>query len=330
MRHSRTRLGALLTLVCLAAPAAAQIPDAPTLLGALGFSHDQIQQVMSGQIVNGAIQPASDRELVASMAFKLPAPPSQVVADMKAGLGAKLDPNLQAGGTFTGAGSAADLAKLTLDAKRAKAYTGAAPGEDLNLSPQEISTFKALAGGDVPSVTAAVQVALLARLSAYRQQGLAGIAPYARKDGGSRSCGDELRTMTEASKALKKYVPHAYQMLLDYPNSNAPGTEEVFRWSQIDAHGTPAITLARFAYIPDGGAFVVTQRMFYVSATFNCEQALAALLPVQGGTVLVYANRTSTDQVAGWGGSAKRSIGSELLESQLESQFQKAQSAVGK
>jgi len=40
--------------------------------------------------------------------------------------------------------------------------------------------------------------------------------------------------------------------------------------------------------------------------------------PVQAGTV-VYGNRTSTGQIMGFGGSAKRSIGSKLLESQLES-----------
>ena len=68
----------------------------------------------------------------------------------------------------------------------------------------------------------------------------------------------------------------------------------------------------------DGNAYVVVQRMYYVSAGFNAEQAIAALVPVQGGTVMVYGNRTSTDQVTGWGGSAKRSIGSKLLESQLE------------
>ena len=52
------------------------------------------------------------------------------------------------------------------------------------------------------------------------------------------------------------------------------------------------------------------------------------MLPVQGGSVVIYANRTSTDQVTGWGGSVKRSIGSELLESQLEALFQKARAAV--
>jgi hypothetical protein len=329
MTRSRTRVASLLAIGFLAAPASAQIPAAPTLLAAVGLTPDQIQQVMSGHIVRGAIQPASERELVTSMAFLVPTSPSQFVADLKAGLGHKVDPDTLASGVFKGAGSAADLAKLTLEPgaqKRAAAYTGATPGGDLNLSTQEIASFNKLAGSDVPTVTAAVRSALLARQTAYRQQGLAGIAPYARKDG-SRSPADELRTATQAAKALQRYAPGAYQMLLDYPNSKPAGTEEVFRWAQINAHGTPTLTLTHASFIPDGNAWVVVQRIYYVSAGFNCVQAIAALLPVQNGTVVTYANRTSTDQVTGFGGGTKRSIGSKLLASQLEALFKKAQAA---
>ena len=329
MTTSRTRLSALLLVLALAAPASAQIPDAPTLLAALGFSQSEIQQVTSGQIVTGEIKAASDRELVAAMAFSLPSPPSQIVAAMKSGQLAKTDPTMRAVGPFSSPPTAGDLAKLSLTADQVKAYQKAAPGSDLNLSAQEISTFDQLAGSNAAQVTSAVRTDLLGRLTAYQKQGLAGIAPYARESG-TRSCNDEIRTMTEASKALKQYVPKAYQMLLGYPGSKPPGTEESFRWSQLDAHGTPVIALTHAAYVPDGSAFVIVQRMFYVSASFNCEQAIAALLPVQNGTVVVYGNRTSTDQVEGWGGSAKRSIGSRLLEDQLQDQFQKAQSTLGK
>ena len=329
MTTSRTRLSALLLVLAFAAPASAQIPDAPTLLAALGFSQSEIQQVTSGQIVRGEIKAASDRELVAAMAFSLPSPPSQVVAALKTGQLAKTDPTMKAVGPFSSPPAAADLTKLTLTPDQVKAYQNAAPGDTLNLSTEEIATFAQLSGGSAAQVTAAVRTALLGRLTAYQKSGLAGIAPYARESG-TRSCKDEIRTMTEASKALKQYVPKAYQMLLDYPASKPTGTEETFRWSQLDAHGTPVIALTHAAYIPDGNSWVVAQRMFYVSASFNCEQALAAVLPVQSGSVVVYGNRTSTDQVEGWGGSAKRSIGSRLLEDQLETQFQSAQSAVGK
>jgi hypothetical protein len=64
-----------------------------------------------------------------------------------------------------------------------------------------------------------------------------------------------------------------------------------------------------------------------VSSGFHTEQAVSALLPVEAGTVVIYANRTSTEQVTGFGGSAKRSIGSKLLESQLEGIVQKERDA---
>jgi len=332
MMRSKTARGAMLAATLSALPAAAQLPDAKALLGDVGFSADQIQQVTRGEIVRGAIQAASDRELVVALAFQVGATPAKFIADLKAGLGIKVDPGTLSSGVFRGAGSAADLAALALDPdgqKRAKAYVNAQPGGDLNLSTQEYATFNALAPS-LEAVTPALRAALLARVQAYQKQGLAGIAPYALGDGKTRSAADELRTATQASKALQKFIPAAYQMLLDYPAAKPAGTEEVFRWAQIDAHGVPTLTLTHSAYVPDGDAFFVMQRMFYVSSGFNAEQAIAAVLPVQGGCVVVYGNRTSTDQVTGFGGSAKRSIGSRLLESQLEGIFEKARAAAAK
>ncbi len=332
MMRSKTLGCAVVVASLWALPAAAQLPDAKALLGDVGFGADQIQQVVSGGIVRGAIQAASDRELVVALAFQVDTTPAKLVADLKAGLGIKADPGTLSSGVFSGAGSAADLAGLALvpdGQKRANAYVNAQPGGDLNLSPQEYAIFNALAPS-VEAVTPAVRAALLARMQAYQKQGLAGIAPYALGDGKTRSPADELRTSTMASRALQKFIPAAYQMLLDYPAAKPAGTEEVFRWAQIDAHGVPTLTLTHSAYVPDGDAFFVLQRMFYVSSGFNAEQAIAAVLPVQGGSVVVYGNRTSTDQVTGFGGSAKRSIGSKLLQSQLEGIFERARAAATK
>jgi hypothetical protein len=317
------------SLALAAPPAAAQLPDAKTLLGEVGLTPDQVSQVMSGQIVRGAITAASDRELVAALAFKVDRSPAELVAEMKAGLGNQVDPETLAWSLIPGSGSAADFAKLTLEpgtAVRAQAYLNAQPGGDLQLSAAEIASFRALAktSPSNAAVEAAVRNALLVRVQAYQQKGLEGIAPYALPGGKQRSPADELRTATDASKALKKFVPQAVQMLNAYPDSKPPGTQETFRWTHFMAHGTPTVALVHHAFVPEGDAWVVVQRMFYVSGGFNAEQALAALVPTQGGTVVVYGNRTSTDQITGFGGGAKRSIGSKLLESQLEGLFQKA------
>ena len=146
-----------------------------------------------------------------------------------------------------------------------------------------------------------------------------------REGGKTRSPADELRSATTATKRLQALVPAAYQFLLDYPASKPAGTEEAYRWSHLTAHGVPTLALAHSLYVPDGDGWVVVQRQFYVSGGYNCEQAISAFLPMKTGTLVVYTNRTSTDQVLGFGGGAKREIGSKLLSSQLQDLYKKVQ-----
>jgi hypothetical protein len=300
------------------------------LLADLGFSPDEIAQVQAGKLVRQDVKPASERELTTGLAFQVPVTPAELVQNAKRDLLDRVDPGMIAFAVVPAPGSPADFAKLTLqpDAqKRAQAYVGAQPGGDLNLSAEEIAAFQALGSGAAPSaVESQVRSALLARMQSYRAEGLAGMAPYERADG-KRSPAEELRTATQASKKLQQYVPAAYQLLLSYPNGKPPGTEEIYRWSQFDAHGVPTIVLTHVLLVPDGDAWIVAQRQFYVSTGYNAEQALAAFLPSQGGSVVVYANRTSTDQITGFGAGTKRSLGSKVLASQLESMFEKARSA---
>jgi len=327
-RRSRARAGtlALLALSLGVAPAsAAPVPDADTLLSEAGLSADQIAQVHAGQIVRSDLDSASERELTSAMAFLVKATPQQLVADSKQDLLDQSMADTTGYGTVKLPGTAADFGKLTLKSEQAQAYLKASPSGDLNLSAEEIAAFRKLgSGAPASAVEQEVRTQLLARLQAYHTRGLAGIAPYARSSGGPRSAGEALRIATTASKLLKKYAPQAYQFLLSYPEGKPPGTEETFRWEQIDAHGEPTIVLTQVLLIPDGDAWVAVQRQYYVSTGYNAEQAVAALIPTKDGTVMAYANRTSTDQVTGFGGGAKRSIGSRLLSSQLEAMFEKA------
>jgi hypothetical protein len=316
-------------LAIAAGPAAAQLPDAATLLADLGLTPAEIADVQAGKIVRHSVPAASDRELTVGMAFQIPVAPAELVKDVRSGLVGRVDPTTLASGSI-GANASADLAKLTLApnaASRAAAYVSASPGGDLNLSGPEIAAFQALGAGAAPAAVAqAVRSALVARLQAYQSKGLAGIPPYARSSG-ERSAGEELRTASKATQPLAKYAPAAYAYLTAYPSGKPPGADESFRWSQFDAHGTPTIALTHGLFIPEGDAWLVVQRQFYVSTGYNCEQAVAAFLPVQGGTVVVYGNRTSTDQITGFGGSTKRSLGSKILASQLEDIFQHVRGA---
>ena len=323
---------ALLALAIAAAaglPAAAEIPAAAAFLADVGFDPKQVAQVEAGGRVAIPLEPSHERELVAGFAFLVHAPQAELVQDLRTGLLDRVDPNTIAFQMIPGAAASGDFAKLALQPgaqKRAQSYVGATPGGDLNLSREEIAAFVALgSGAPVSAVEQTLRSTLLVRLQAYQSKGLAGIAPYARSGAAQRSVSDDLRAATVATKRLHTMAPAAQALLLRYPASKPPGTEETFRWSHFAAHGVPTIALTHSLYVPDGDAWVVVQRQFYVSSGYNCEQAVAALLPMQEGTLVVYSNRTSTDQVTGFGGGAKRSIGSKLLASQLAALHQKLQ-----
>ena len=275
------------------------------------------------------MKPSTDRELVAGFAFVVPASPADLVKQARAGLLDKVDPNTIAFHMIEGAPGPESFAKLTLQPgaeKRAKGYVDARPGGDFNLSSAEVAAYNELGSGATPAeVEKQLRSQLLERLRSYQTNGLAGIAPYARGGGKERSAGDELRSASRAAKVLENSAPAAHRMLLNYPADKPTGTEEAFRWSHFEAHGVPTITLTHSVYVPDGDGWVVIQRQFYATTGYNCEQAIAALIPVKKGTLVVYANRTSTDQVTGFGGGAKRSIGSKMLASQLEGIFSKIQ-----
>jgi hypothetical protein len=255
--------------------------------------------------------------------------PKAFVEELRSGLMLSVDPNTLAHGTLSPNGSLEEFKSLALTPDgpaRAKRYTKSASVTDLNLSAEEGAAFRKLGdSASVAAVEAQLRAMLLARYQAYRAKGLAGIAPYVRIGGATRSVADDLRVSLESLEGLKKHAPNAYAAMLGYPSSQPPGSEDRFTWVQLMAHGAPTIVLTHGLIVPDGGAFLAMQRQFYVSEGFNGEQAVAAILPAQGGTIVVYSNHTSTDQVAGFGGGAKRSIGSKLMGSELEKIFAKVQ-----
>ena len=314
-----------LAALCIGAPPAAAQPPAAQLLAEAGFTPAQVARVEAGEMVAVPLAPSSPRELTVAFAFSVAAPPSAIVPRLRQGLVDAADPNTVAFALLSPQPALGDFAKLTLapdPAKQAAAYVAAKPGGALNLSSDEIARFAALgSGAAVGAVEQAVREALFARVQAYRARGLAGIAPYALAGGASRSPGDELRSASAAAKLLEKYLPSASRMLVAYPDARPPGTEETFRWTRLVANGDPTFALTHGILVPDGEAWVAVQRQFYVSTGYNAQQALAALLPGPKGTIVFYTSRVSTDQVTGFGGSAKRSIGSRMLASQLEALY---------
>jgi hypothetical protein len=323
--------GALCALVLLlAGPPAAHAIDPKTALGALDFPGDTPTRVEAGGFVEVALPTLSDRDLNVGIAFLVakqsPVAVARTVREEKRVL--RADPNMIAYGDFEGNGTVAELEGLRLTPAQLTAFAHAAPGEALNLSIEEIAALHA-AGGEARMIEDAVHALLLARYRAYRAKGLAGIAAYARA-GSVTSASDDLAAVNRGAHASQVLSTKFYDLLDHYPDDLPSDFAENLYWVQFRAHGEDTVALEHVFQATFDETAVLVQRQYYVSTGYNAEQAIVAFLPVDEGTLVIYTNHTSTDQVAGFGGAAKRAIGRTFMAGQLKQVFETTRAGLGR
>jgi hypothetical protein len=304
-------------------------PTLDELMADFGFGKDDVQRVRDGEMVKTTTKETSDREIATVMAFLAKAPVKKIISAFEAGMFFHYDPQVQASVEIRGDGTLDDFKSLVLQpggGKETQRYLDAAPGSTLNLSNSEIAAFQALRESGTaaqPQVEQALRQMLLARYQAYRLQGLAGIAPYARGEDEQTQPADSLRSATEAAQPLRKYVPSFYAVLTKYPAERPPGFIERFFWIRYAMDGRPNFTLRHRMALPVDQGYVVADREYYVGFDYNETQAIAGFLPIAEGTAAVYVDRTTTDQLGGFGASAKQAIGRSLLAKEFGEILQK-------
>ena len=316
-------------VIALALAPAAHALDPRALLAKIGFPSDTQERVLAGEFVETELMTSSERDLNVGIAFLIEAPPASVAKKLREEhLLERVNPATIAYGDFKGDGNAAQLGALKLTAKQQRAYAAAAPGDDLNLATDEIGAL-VTAGKDPGRLQDTVRALLLARYRAYRAKGLAGIAPYARSGSKSDPAGD-IAWDTRVVRA-SKILPTTFTDLLEaYPRGAPRDLDESFYWSQFAAHGEDTIALVHVAHGTFEGNPIVFQRQYYVSTGYNALQAIAGFLRVPQGTLAIYTNHVSTDQVAGFGGGAKRSIGRRVMAGELRRVFDKMRKAIAR
>ena len=215
-------------------------------------------------------------------------------------------------------------------------FLDASPGEDLNLSTDEIAAFKALKAKGLSDadannqVLAQVHTMLLARYQAYRTGGVSAIAPYERGDGKQYKLGEYFRSITQVTPVMEKLYPKFHKILLEYPKIKDPDLKEQFFWIKMTVEGRPNFTLTHRLAMEENGAHVVAARHFYASHSYNGQQELGLLMPTQKGSVVVVLSRVSSDEVAGFGSSSKRFIGKRLLADDMSDFYKVVQKTEGK
>ena len=329
---TRTVVSICVALVlCSPVLEASALPPADEILQELQISDRDRQQIREGNIVTWTATEGSDRELALGRALLVKTSAENLVELFREATAFKAESAIvTAYGRIMGDGELADFTGLKLEPNRekeARRYLEAKPGDDLNLDAKEIAAFQALKsvskGGAVPieKVEALIREELLARYQAYHTKGMAGVAPYERKSGPHLLASEQMSISIKQSKLVAKYFPSVYTMLLNYPATTIKEGEEFeeqFFWMNVEVSGRPTYVLIHRMHFRIGEASIVVDRHFYASHQYNCLQQGVAALPTKDGIVVTYIGRVSTDQVTGFGSSAKRSVARAMIGSHIK------------
>lgn len=295
------------------------------------YSPADVKKIRDGQLLQDTVESGSERELTARFAalVKMPTESFQKVF-IDVSKKKETDPSvIDLGLIEQEEGSIQDFDGVKLEPKKddmVKAYINAKPGSELNLSQEEIDIFNSL--NNTEQVEHQFRSMLLNRYRKFRQHGLKGIPPYRRGGGVDYHPHEELARKAELAKIIKREAPEFHRHLSEYPKNKPEGLEESFLWINFEVDGKPTISLVHRMGRLEGDVYVFAERHYYVGRSHNCVHGIGGAFPVDEGTVLLYLVRTTTDQVAGFGSSAKRAIGSRIMGGQMAANFERARASM--
>jgi len=317
----------LASLLCIWGAAHAQ-PSTDSILTEMGFSAAEQRRVLDGEFVTSKLGGVSDRDLAYAVAFLVKSSPEALSEQVLDGTRVADDAQVRVYGVLSAPGTLNDFSALQLTDDEARVLSDVEPGDAMNFSAGEYAAFKALRGQKTQAVQEQLRRTLLTRYQSYQTSGLAGLTPYVRGRGGATEVASDLTRAVQSMVPLQKHLPELYTVLLDYPRTPAPAIRQSFRWVKSIIRNKPTYVLDHVLVASDGGARAVVRRTFYVSTGYNAEQSVAGLLPVTGGTVVLYMTHAFTDQVAGSGASVKRSIGSRVMADRMREIFETARKRI--
>jgi len=312
----------------MSAAAGSSTPDLAEVMQAFGFEPDQLEAIRAGQTVNGRLDANSDNELALSMAYL-----------SSRELGWQLDqlekfrtsdPSIRAKRELIGDGRAS-LAELELPTEELDRLAEAKPGMDVNLSSDEIARLRMAADTSAnqderrAAVESAMREVLAERFAAYKNGGLAALAPYARSGGDESFPSAQLKRAFKALRITSQIAPDVYAAMANFPTAPPKGVMNRFSWILHEAQGRLVVALSHIAFGRNDDCLAAIERRYYVSDSLNSLQAVAIALPIEEGTLILYANRTGTDQVTGFGSSIAKGIGRKIMRGELEALIEAAQ-----
>lgn len=315
-------------LLLSATEIAASTLTAESIITMLKLEQDKIADLDRGKIITfDTGEATTQKELAMGISMYLPSSPAKLAAFFKRKDLATIDRDVTALGEILHH-SGIDAFKRFIftheQSDEARNLLNATAGDQFNLSVEEIESFallrEKLIDADEAALIASVsqhyQQILLQRWQAYSRHGVAGLAPYARKQTDA-NLAEELRIAAANSKLLTHFSPTLQKVWLNYPTQLPVGSEERFFWLNREVQNRPtAILNHRIVHTTDSASVIIT-RQFYVGHSYNSSHLIFGCLPYRDGSLVFYTHRTSTDQVTGLGNSLKRTIGRQRIKQQM-------------
>lgn len=317
-RIARLLLGAGVLAAAAAAAAQPTLEEAGRLVG---LPEDALARMLAGEVVSANLPPSSDKDLSLAVAVRVAAPLEQVYSFVETDALVKTQTVTLSSGRIDPRDPKRSLADLKLD-PATLASLAADPGGTFQMSAAEAAR---LSEAGEAGVMEAYRGVLAERAVAYWERGLPGITPYAGSD---RSPATDL-TAAMGATAMLSVVPALKAELSQPPAKSRGGAEHQLFWAVQKGREQAAPVLFHRALYKDADGEVMFERRFYSAYDYDALQIAAGVLPIaEGGSAIFYTNRTFTSQVTGFGGSAKRSIGSELLERELVAELERVREAL--
>ena len=314
------------------ASAEALSDEALRIADALGYDEASIQKLMAGKIVSHQLHDEEKKELALTVAVVVPSAPKRIYADLESKTFFEVDRTIHSWGPILDSpATAASFAELVLPDSELDALLAPRAGDKHNLSADEITSLVATAkesagqskGERRNATMQAYRELLAARIETYRASGIAGIAPYQRKKKRSEPAKDLARALPPSSSLIAQEAPEFYRRLSAHPiqtTSGVPvdGVEDQFLWLLQGLNDRPAVVLVHRVVGRDHANTYAAHRDFYVSHTVDALQIIVGCLPLgPDKSVFFYANRTYTEQVAGFGSGMAHGIGRKILNKEV-------------
>jgi len=282
-------------------------------------SRGDLEQVDAGEVIVRTL-PGKNGQLVVFGVARLNAPSDRLVAWTHAIADLKRSPFVLAIHRFSDPPALEDLDGLILDDRDLDAIRQCQPGScGLKLAEDEIGSLRRAVdqGGTEwqKAVQGTFRRVLLARVTLYRSQGLAGLPPYVN-GGEPVHLQDAFAAVMAASPYVSRHLPDLAAQLEAYPEVHSSQVESFFYWSKdVYNAAKPVVTVTHVNIFrsEDGAAaptVVVAGKQIFASHYMNGALGLTMVLgdASDDARYLVYLNRSQLDLLGGVFGFLKRSV----------------------